>query len=566
MLTPEQLLRIRAIIERYHHAFMVDAFGTSVVPEQVLEELKELGLLKGGADPVREAYLYGTALAASTRVDMAKMTPAQFEEYLRKNPVPLGPIELQAIEAAKQSAAQYCKGLGNRIDLATGAVLNEADAKLRAKMKKVIKKKVTQAVARRQSAQELKLTLGRATQDWARNLDRIAVTELQAAHLRGTADYYGKQYGGDVLVFRRAMAGACKHCIRLHVGPDGNPRIFPLSVLEENGSNVGRKAQDWLPVVGPIHPNCQCSMERVPPGFGFDEDGRLVPGGKGGVRYKGEKEMDEAVKAEEQLQKAFRIRGRINYQGLPIAIENPVGSIRKWRDESGNVGETRMFHAYGYIEGAIGSDNEELDVYVGPDPKAPMAFIVHQQFPSDQRYDEEKVMLGFHSEEEALRAYQSHYDRPDFPVFVSPIEVKHLVRLIEYTQESQAREIPLVIPKEPQKAKPSAYVVPLEKAQVGNAEHHSPSYGTGVNFFFPPPHRAEPTHPDMDTLREFVEPKDEPSLSQEELTSNREDVEFTVQNRFRHPHKLQPPTITDDEDDEDDDDHKKRKLLMKERG
>jgi hypothetical protein len=43
---------------------------------------------------------------------------------------------------------------------------------------------------------------------------------------------------------------------------------------------------------------------------------------------------------------------RYLFQGLPIAVENPAGSIRTWSDADGKqTGQTLMLHDYGFIEG-----------------------------------------------------------------------------------------------------------------------------------------------------------------------------------------------------------------------
>ena len=45
------------------------------------------------------------------------------------------------------------------------------------------------------------------------------------------------------------------------------PKVFRLDELKANGTNVGRKAAEYQPVVGPLHPWCRCTLERVPFGF-----------------------------------------------------------------------------------------------------------------------------------------------------------------------------------------------------------------------------------------------------------------------------------------------------------
>lgn len=106
---------------------------------------------------------------------------------------------------------------------------------------------------------------------------------------------------------------------------------------------------------------------------------------------------------------------RIVFQGLPITIENPRGSIRSGRDRGGHEWSVSMAHHYGYIRGTVGTDGDHHDVYVGPNAAATHAFIVTTMAPpSFTKVDEQKTMLGFNSENEARAAYLAHYDDPRF--------------------------------------------------------------------------------------------------------------------------------------------------------
>ena len=59
-----------------------------------------------------------------------------------------------------------------------------------------------------------------------------------------------------------------------HLEKDGKtPRVFKLTELMGNGSNVGRKHNDRRPVVQSFHPYCACRLSELEPGFGFGADG-----------------------------------------------------------------------------------------------------------------------------------------------------------------------------------------------------------------------------------------------------------------------------------------------------
>ena len=119
-----------------------------------------------------------------------------------------------------------------------------------------------------------------------------------------------------------------------------------------------------------------------------------------------------------------KLQGHLVHQGIPIAIENRKGSVRSGVDKDGKPWRTKMVHPYGYIKGTHGADGEEVDAYVGPDKKAPTAYVVHQHKDTGKGYDEDKVLLGFSSKKDAIEGYLKHYNSPKFlgPVKSVPLE------------------------------------------------------------------------------------------------------------------------------------------------
>ncbi len=278
LLTDEQLHAIREIIRKHHQSFVVNTIGPSAVPPEVLEELKTAGLVGTEVASIEDSYLYGQAMAAGTNPAVATMSLDEFKSWLTKNPIPLSPVERRAVEFAQHRAGQYAVGLGNRIDTSVGETIIQADRALAARFRDEIKSSTAQNIARRESVKSLVSDLKWATKDWSRDWDRIAITEKHNAMQQGMADQYAKEHGPDVLVAKRPMPDACQHCNRLHLGPDGQPRVFKLSELEANGSNFGRKVADWLPTVGAVHPHCFVAGTMVQTEHGPQPIEKILPG------------------------------------------------------------------------------------------------------------------------------------------------------------------------------------------------------------------------------------------------------------------------------------------------
>lgn len=94
----------------------------------------------------------------------------------------------------------------------------------------------------------------------------------------------------------------------------------------------------------------------------------------------------------------------ISFQGLPISIENPKGTLRK-----GDGWKVRVPYDYGYIKRTEGADGDHVDVCIGPDAESDHVFIVDQQDHRTGEFDEHKVMLGYRTREGATKAYHAGF-------------------------------------------------------------------------------------------------------------------------------------------------------------
>jgi len=97
-------------------------------------------------------------------------------------------------------------------------------------------------------------------------------------------------------------------------------------------------------------------------------------------------------------------KGHITINGIKIAIENPAGSKRQPQYP------TLTAH-YGYVKGTIGADGGQIDIFVKPSTPTNWkgnVYVIDQLFENGE-FDENKVMFGYDSEQEAKRAYLSNY-------------------------------------------------------------------------------------------------------------------------------------------------------------
>jgi hypothetical protein len=98
---------------------------------------------------------------------------------------------------------------------------------------------------------------------------------------------------------------------------------------------------------------------------------------------------------------------RLWYAGFELRIETEAGEARSpGHDPEHPRAQHLVPYAYGFFVGTNGKDGEEIDVHLGSHPDATMAYVIDCNVPGDR---EDKVMLGFASSEEALRAFSAAY-------------------------------------------------------------------------------------------------------------------------------------------------------------
>ena len=135
------------------------------------------------------------------------------------------------------------------------------------------------------------------------------------------------------------------------------------------------------------------------------------------------------------LKTAFELQGKLDFQGLPIAVENKAGSVRSGVDKDGHPWKTKMVLPYGYIEGTTGADDEGIDCFVGPQKNATNAYVIHQKHPDTGKHDEDKVLLGLPDKESAKVMFEAHYNDPG--KFMGPIAEVSMERLKQLVAEKK---------------------------------------------------------------------------------------------------------------------------------
>jgi hypothetical protein len=108
-------------------------------------------------------------------------------------------------------------------------------------------------------------------------------------------------------------------------------------------------------------------------------------------------------------------KGRVEFDGLKIGIENPIGSARTGVDPSGKPWSVEMKAHYGDLTGTVGKDGDGVDVYLVDHPHHGAPVFVVDQY-NGAKFDEHKAIIGASSEAQALAVYDAHFSDGSGPL------------------------------------------------------------------------------------------------------------------------------------------------------
>ena len=271
--TQEQIQEILNIVEYYHLFTFATSFGTSVLSDEDVQLLLSYGVKLDDLTsniPLYDRMYYFGRLTGILRENQSKeISYTDFLKFIiRGQYIPLTTREKFELDIAKRKTYTYLKGLKER---AKGDV--ESAILSRQNYESTIKEGLISGVEERKSASQIVSDIGHKIGTWKHDYGRIVVTEMNNILQEGRAAEYMRD-GEDPLVFKSVFEGACRHCQRLYLtdGVGSKPRVFKLSELIKNGTNIGRKVKDWLAILLSTHPFCRCLIRRIPRGYEWSEE------------------------------------------------------------------------------------------------------------------------------------------------------------------------------------------------------------------------------------------------------------------------------------------------------
>lgn len=265
-LTADQIQELLNIIDKNQLVVIGTQFGPDFLSTIDKELLTKYGvewdrLYDPSLDFMLTNFHFGMLAESLIAADVNKFTFDELKEYIKRGDyIPLTGKEIATLNAFKNQTCNDIKTLGRRIFQDVNNYLNNGSLQ---DQKNFIVQEMMEGYLDKKTVSEIAHSIAEKTGDWSRDFDRIVAYNTHKAIEEGKATMIERNAGDpDVLVYKDVMPGACKHCVELYLtnGIGSKPRLFKLSELRANGTNVGRKVSEWKATLGPIHPYCRCAL------------------------------------------------------------------------------------------------------------------------------------------------------------------------------------------------------------------------------------------------------------------------------------------------------------------
>lgn len=248
--------KISNIIKSFQTNFLAHFIGVDYLSNSEQEYLKnQIGeesfeKLKKDIPYLDRIYIFGQIAEKLGVENSNKMSKKQFDKIVKKENIPNFKIDNEEVlDNTKKQI--YLDILSKRFSI-----------------EKDIRQEILNQQERTQKGEkfdfkQLIKSLKEKLNIWSDLSNSVAFNSEDALN-KGKADQIKEESGeSDPWVYKVPLADerTCSSCKKAYLNSDGSPKIFKLSELEANGTNIGLKQVDWKPTLGGLHINCRCLLQ-----------------------------------------------------------------------------------------------------------------------------------------------------------------------------------------------------------------------------------------------------------------------------------------------------------------
>ncbi len=273
MLTSDQILnRINEIVDRAYLDFTYRVIGEDFLTDEQKTQVEALGLIVGQRPLIEILYMAARQRSHAGYKQSQTLTQL-LDEIARTGVLPALTDEekytvthakasvSQSIEEAKNAVKSQIKGLvldanlNHKNEMALNATFNIPE-----------RQRLTEENTNQLLSNITMATVATMAIKTFRREFTTAMTEIVNSAVADEVVRNSRSMGDeDQWVYKQIVDDdrTSAECRRLHTvnGSGANPRLYKLSELIANGTNVGKPRNQWLAVVGGTHPNCRCQLK-----------------------------------------------------------------------------------------------------------------------------------------------------------------------------------------------------------------------------------------------------------------------------------------------------------------
>ena len=226
-------------------------------------------------DPLFLQYQLGVISRTIGDPATNKMSSEKLKNIIKQGKhIPLTKREEDSLNSIKRQSLNDIRSLNGKIFSDVNNSILSTEKNNRLAYEKVIRDEIERGLIERKTRKEVAQELGRKTGDWARNFNRIVQYVSHQAFSEGRLAMAERKDGLKAKIYIDVYVGACKHCIKAYLtsGMGSKPKVFTVEQLYSNGSNIGRKANEYLATVPPMHPHCRCTPHHLEEGEEWDSE------------------------------------------------------------------------------------------------------------------------------------------------------------------------------------------------------------------------------------------------------------------------------------------------------
>lgn len=235
--------KIKTLIKLYHLNFLFDVVGSDFLSEDEMTFLEDnLGKTKLDFTKIPlldKIFAFGQIAQKVGFENANKITKKDLESWLKENKVKVN-TQLEKIKAQA-----YLDVLSKQFQ---------------------IEKDLRQGILNESNKEEFKMSdivdyIKGKFEDWSylkQSIAYVSESALNEGKVEEIKSQAGKEGESDPIVYKVPIQDEklCPNCRKAYLNSDGNPRLFRLSELVANGTNIGKKPNAWLPTLGMMHPHC----------------------------------------------------------------------------------------------------------------------------------------------------------------------------------------------------------------------------------------------------------------------------------------------------------------------